>query len=106
MACKPLGGLCGEPVEQGGWSYGNKLKPKELKAAEARWSKRAYNLPPVEHFRGHNHFNDQCGGCRFFAALNADWGICCNEQSLNDGRMTFEHWGCVAHSVLVKREGK
>jgi hypothetical protein len=42
----------------------------------------------------------QCGGCRFFAALDGDYGICCNELSPNDGRVTFEHGGCIQHSFI------
>ena len=43
-------------------------------------------------------YGTQCGGCRFYIRLTggfrSDWGVCTNEQSPRDGRVTFEHDGC------------
>lgn len=79
-------------VERGGWYYGRWLTPKERKAAEKRWADRSYT-----HRRDANY---QCGGCRFFAALGMDYGICANRDSEQDGSITFEHGGCSEHSEL------
>ncbi|GLX23462.1 DUF3027 domain-containing protein [Streptomyces lavendulae] len=41
---------------------------------------------------------EQCGGCRFWIALNGelgqDWGACTNARSAFDGRLRYEHDGC------------
>jgi hypothetical protein len=36
----------------------------------------------------------QCGGCRFFAKLDADWGRCTNPRSPHDREIVFEHFTC------------
>lgn len=84
-------------VSQGGWS-GRWMTTKELLAAQNRWVKHSYEtaLPKAETDGG----GYQCGGCRYFAALDSDYGICCNTQSVNDGRVTFEHGGCDKPSML------
>ena len=66
------------------------LSDDELRAAEARWTKRSYRYRVDDGF--------QCGGCRFFAATGADFGICANPDGPLDGSITFEHGGCRAHS--------
>ncbi|WP_429416789.1 DUF3027 domain-containing protein [Nocardia sp. GAS34] len=42
---------------------------------------------------------EQCGGCRFWIALQGrigmDWGVCTNTSAF-DGRVRFEHDGCDA----------
>jgi len=85
-------------VNEGGWYCGRKwMTAKQLDRAETRWVKHSYTTgeaqPDFEGWIAH-----QCGGCRWFAALDCDYGICCNETSPNDGRITFEHGGCIAHS--------
>ena len=49
----------------------------------------------------------QCGGCRWYAAIDGDYGFCFNQDSPNEGRITFEHGGCIYHSFiqeLLQRE--
>ena len=80
-------------VERGGWYAGKWLTRDERLHAERRWTARSY-----EH---HANEDAQCGGCRFFAALGMDYGICANPASPLDGAITFEHGGCPQHSSLV-----
>jgi hypothetical protein len=79
-------------VERGGWYYGKWLGREERQAAEKRWAGRSYEHRADE--------DAQCGGCRYFAALGMDYGICANSVSPLDGCITFEHGGCPAHSSL------
>lgn len=79
-------------VERGGWYIGRWLTPSERKAAEHRWADRSYQHRADEDY--------QCGGCRFFAALGMDYGICVNPASRLDGSITFEHGGCPQHSEI------
>lgn len=45
-------------------------------------------------------YAEQCGGCRYWfpldGSLGDDWGACSGPYSPLDGRVTFEHDGCVA----------
>lgn len=88
----------GTPISEGGWFCGRKwMTAKLLVKAENRWHKRCYQTGK-EQTDYDNWIAHQCGGCRWFAALDSDWGICCNESSPNDGRAVFEHGGCIEHS--------
>lgn len=81
-------------ASEGGWTDRKDwLTQDEADAAEKRWAMRSY-LPRYDD-------NYQCGGCRFFAAFGADYGVCCNVASAMDGNITFEHGGCEQHSVKV-----
>jgi hypothetical protein len=42
-----------------------------------------------------DHFHpEQCGGCRKFKPIDADWGWCKNHASVYCGRKMFEHDTC------------
>lgn len=79
----------------GGWSYEPPPSADEIAAANKRWALRSYRLDVVDASGWVEH---QCGGCRFMAALGADYGICWNERSPMDGMIIFEHGGCLEHS--------
>lgn len=84
----------------GGWARSRKPRKADLRAAERRWATRSYQ---------HRSEDDpdhiyQCGGCSFFAALGADYGICWNEASPLDGCISFEHGGCPEHSEATGPE--
>ncbi|GII56318.1 hypothetical protein Pth03_47070 [Planotetraspora thailandica] len=48
-------------------------------------------------------YHEQCGGCRFWIALEGemglDYGACTNARSAFDGRVRFEHDGCDTFTV-------
>src|SRR5690606_27761003 len=91
-----VGYVFGSEVSSGGWAGAERLSEwmtkAEIEAAEKRALERCYatNTDTDEMTR-------QCGGCRWFAALNGDWGFCLNEASPHDGRAVFEHGGCPQH---------
>jgi hypothetical protein len=45
--------------------------------------------PSAEHWH-----EEQCGGCRMFKAIDADWGYCRSHESVYSGRLMFEHDTC------------
>ena len=47
------------------------------------------NLHDQEHFH-----SEQCGCCKKYLRLDADWGYCSNHDSLYCGRKMFEHDSC------------
>lgn len=94
-------------VAEGGWYNGRKwMTAKYLRACVARWVQRSFDTGKEQ--PDYDIINSwtphQCGGCRWFAALDADYGFCCNEVSPNEGRITFEHGGCKEHSYYEKDE--
>lgn len=89
-------------VFEGGWYKGRSwMTAKFFTAALARWVRNSYETgqaqPPVAGW-GPGEVPHQCGGCRWHAAFDSDYGFCCNEASPNDGRVVFEHGGCAEHS--------
>jgi hypothetical protein len=78
--------------KSGGWTAEIAPSANDLKKAEERWIKRSYTDRRQDAF--------QCGGCKFFAAVGTDFGICWNEKSNLDGCITFEHGGCDQHSSI------
>ena len=92
--------IVGVTVSEGGW-YGGRtwLTGAEVEAAEKRWALRAYAVGKPDE---HGWVEHQCGGCRFMGALDADWGLCLNPASPQDGCVVFEHGGCPMHSSRVQ----
>jgi len=91
----------GTEVSEGGWYSGRKwMTAKFLKAAESRWVSNSYKTgeEQPDYDTKNQWIPHQCGGCRWFAAFDLDYGVCCNEVSPNDGHITFEHGGCIKHS--------
>lgn len=85
-------------VSQGGWTS-QWVSTRELRAALRRWIESEYKANPPEVSEQAGPY--QCGGCRFFLALDSDYGICANTDSPYDGRIVFEHIGCKANPFYV-----
>ena len=42
-----------------------------------------------------DHFHaEQCGGCKKFRQIDADWGYCSSHNSIYSGRQMYEHDTC------------
>ncbi|MEU5120336.1 DUF3027 domain-containing protein [Streptomyces asoensis] len=71
-------------------------------ACHERWS-RVQNRRTDQPGYQDGWFDEQCGGCRFWVALNGelgqDWGVCTGPGSTFDGRVRFEHDGCDAFAL-------
>lgn len=88
----------GTEITEGGWYRGRKwMTAKYLTACVRRWVMRSYDTGKEQPDYA-EEIPHQCGGCRWFAVLDSDYGFCCNPQSPNEGRITFEHGGCKEHS--------
>ena len=47
------------------------------------------------HVKNEDHFHpEQCGGCKLFRRLDANWGFCSSHESVYGGRRMFEHDTC------------
>lgn len=95
------GKIVGQEIHQGGWTKLGNLEDwmttTDLENIESRIIDRSYSTAPKRE-GDEDDIIAQCGGCKWFASLNSDWGICCNEKSPQDGRIMFEHSGCKEHS--------
>lgn len=94
-------------VNEGGWYEGRKwMTAKYLNDCVKRWVGRSYETgrqePDIDP-KYPDWIPHQCGGCRWFAALDLDYGFCCNGKSPNEGRITFEHGGCKEHSIYSSK---
>ena len=85
-------------LSEGGWAQ-KWMTTKELRAARERWIKVSCG-GLLSKARTEYGGVIQCGGCRFFGAFDADFGLCCNPASSFDGKVTFEHGGCIHHSNI------
>lgn len=92
----PLFILSDAECKPGGWAPKIIPNNEQINAAENRWITRSYNKEVVN---DNGFIDQQCGGCTYFASLGSDFGICWNKESLLDGSITFEHGGCLKHSV-------
>ena len=102
MSIWPEFELAQAKCSKGGWAASNrKPKREDLIRAELRWTRRSFRP-------GKQGEDDlfQCGGCEFFAAFGADYGVCWNAESPMDGMIVFEHGGCREHSEQTKPRKK
>lgn len=91
-------------VSEGGACGRRWMTAKYLKSCVARWIKRSYETgkEQPDYDVKNQWIAHQCEWCSWFAALDCDYGFCCNLKSLNEGRITFEHGGCKEHSDYEK----
>jgi len=110
----------GTEVSEGGWLIGRKwMTANFMNRIVNQWVRRSYETRAdtylekkfsvevdIEKLREIDKQYDlsagcgQCGGCRWFAAIDSDYGFCFNQDSPNEGRITFEHGGCIQHSFI------
>jgi len=98
----------GVVVSIGGWTD-KWLGRRKLKRALDRWVVNSRETGKQEPDMEHDWIPHQCGGCRFAALFDFNYGLCANELSPNDGKVIFEHGGCVNHSdytLLKEKDGK
>lgn len=88
-------------ISEGGWYYGRKwMTAKFMRQAVDRWVAMSFETGKQEpdYAKENEWIPHQCGGCRWFGALDLDYGFCFCIESLNEGRIVFEHGGCIQHS--------
>ena len=110
----------GTEVSEGGWLIGRRwVTAKFMNRIVNQWVRESYetradtylkrkfstevDIKKLKEIDKHYDLSAgcaQCGGCRWFAALDADYGFCFNQSSPNEGRITFEHGGCIYHSFI------
>jgi hypothetical protein len=78
------------------------MTAKYLNCCVDRWVKRSYEtgIEQPDYDWENQWIPHQCEWCGWFAALDNDYGFCCNLKSPNEGRITFEHGGCKEHSDI------
>ena len=115
--------ICGgTEVSEGGWMIGRKwMTAKYMSSIVHKWVMQSYETRAdtylkrefsvdvdIEKLKEIDSQYDlsagcaQCGGCRWFAAIDGDYGFCFNQKSPNEGRITFEHGGCIQHSFIQR----
>jgi len=113
----------GTEVSEGGWLIGRKwMTAKFMNRIVDKWVRQSYETRADNYLKTHKNDmaispvieklkeidNDydlsagcaQCGGCRWYAAIDGDYGFCFDQDSPNEGRITFEHGGCIQHSFI------
>jgi len=89
-------------ISRGG-AYPNNLKwmtPKYVKGRVKEWVRRSYETGKEQPDYDHKNqwIPHQCEWCKWFGALDLDYGFCFNTNSPNEGHICFEHGGCKYHS--------
>jgi len=109
-------------VSEGGWLSHKWMTAKFMNRIVDKWVRDSYETRADNYLKTHKNDmaisplieklkeidNDydltagcaQCGGCRWYAAIDGDYGFCFNQDSPNEGRITFEHGGCIQHSFI------
>ena len=110
----------GTGVTEGGWMIGRKwMTAKHMSGLVHKWVMQSFatradtylkkefstevdieKLKQIDQEYDLSAGCGQCGGCRWFAAIDGDYGFCFNQNSPNEGRITFEHGGCIQHSFI------
>lgn len=109
----------GTEISEGGWPLGRKwMTAKFMNHIVDKWVAQSYStrvdtlykkglLPKdfIEPLRQQGMLeytagDGQCGGCRWYADIDGDYGFCFNQDSPNEGRITFEHGGCIQHHFI------
>lgn len=87
-------------ISSGGGYHGRHWLTKPMiKKILKRWTKRSYDEGLKQRGIVNNWIPDQCISCFWFGALDSDYGLCCNEKSPCDGRLVFEHGGCINYEL-------
>ena len=71
----------------------NELKEKQPAFLTIYWCDRCGRAINQNEEREHFH-KEQCGGCKKYRQIDADWGYCASHESVYGGRKMFEHDTC------------